>query len=72
MGYIVDSNIWIEFFNRRNYFDSVSGLLNDNKAYINGIILAELIPSSRAKRNQMTGSPVRFFPEFSISLRKTA
>ena len=52
MGYIVDSNIWIEFFNRRNYFDSVSGLLNDNKAYINGIILAELIPSSRAKREE--------------------
>ena len=52
MGYIVDSNIWIEFFNRRNYFDSVSGLLNDNEAYINGIILAELIPSSRAKREE--------------------
>jgi len=52
MGYVVDSNIWIEFFNRGNYFDSVSGLLNDNEAYINRIILAELIPSSRAKREE--------------------
>ena len=52
MGYIVDSNIWIEFFNRGNYFDSVSSLLNDNEAYINKIILAELIPSSRAKREE--------------------
>jgi len=50
MNYIVDSNIWIEFFNRGSYFDSVSGLLDNNEAYINKIILAELIPSSKAKR----------------------
>ncbi|MCL2477900.1 MAG: PIN domain-containing protein [Treponema sp.] len=47
MDYIIDSNIWIEFFNKRNYFDSVSDLLINNEVYINKIILAELIPSAR-------------------------
>ena len=52
MDYIVDSNIWIEFFNKRNYFDAISSLLDNNEAYTNKIILAELIPSSRAKNEE--------------------
>jgi predicted nucleic acid-binding protein len=52
MSTIVDSNIWIEFFNKGNFFDSVSELLKNNEAYINKVILAELIPSSRAKKEK--------------------
>ena len=52
MDYIIDSNIWIEFFNRRNYFDSVSDLLINNEVYINKIILAELIPSAKLKNEK--------------------
>jgi len=47
MDYTIDSNIWIEYFNRGNYFDSVSDLLVNNEVYINKIILAELIPSAK-------------------------
>jgi predicted nucleic acid-binding protein len=49
MKYIIDSNIWIEYFNRKNFFDTVSDLLINNEVYINKIILAELIPSAKAK-----------------------
>jgi predicted nucleic acid-binding protein len=49
MNYIIDSNVWIEYFNKKNYFDSVSELLVNNTVYINKIILAELIPSARAR-----------------------
>jgi predicted nucleic acid-binding protein len=52
MSYIIDSNIWIEYFNRGNYFDAVSDLLNNNEVYINKIILAELIPSARSKNEK--------------------
>jgi len=52
MDYIIDSNIWIEFFNRGNYFDSVSDLLINNEVYINKIILAELVPSARANNEK--------------------
>ena len=52
MPTIVDSNIWIEFFNKGNFFDSVSELLKNNEVYINKIILAELIPSSMAKKEE--------------------
>jgi len=51
MDYIIDSNIWIEFFNKKKYFDSVSDLLINNEVYINKIILAELIPSA-GKKNE--------------------
>ena len=53
MDYIIDSNIWIEFFNRGNYFDSVSDLLINNEVYINKVILAELIPSARSKNEKL-------------------
>ena len=52
MDYIIDSNIWIEFFNKRNYFDSVSDLLINNEVYINKIILAELVPSARSNNEK--------------------
>ena len=52
MDYIIDSNIWIEFFNKGKYLNSVSDLLNNNEVYINKIILAELIPSARAKNEK--------------------
>jgi predicted nucleic acid-binding protein len=52
MKYIIDSNIWIEYFNKKNYFDSVSDLLINNEVYINEIILAELMPSARAKNEK--------------------
>jgi predicted nucleic acid-binding protein len=52
MKYIVDSNIWIEYFNKKNYFDSVSDLLINNEVYINKIITAELIPSAKAKNEK--------------------
>ena len=52
MDYIIDSNIWIEFFNKKKYFESVSDLLINNEVYINKIILAELIPSARAKNEK--------------------
>jgi len=47
MDYIIDSNIWIEFFNRQHYFSSVSDMLINNEVLINKIILAELIPSAK-------------------------
>jgi predicted nucleic acid-binding protein len=50
MNYIIDSNIWIEFFNRKNYFGPVSELLTNNNAFTNKIILAELMPSAWFKK----------------------
>jgi predicted nucleic acid-binding protein len=52
MEYIIDSNIWIEFFNKGNYYDSVSDLIINNKVCINHIILAELIPLARSKNEK--------------------
>ncbi|MDR2649082.1 MAG: PIN domain-containing protein [Clostridiales bacterium] len=49
MKYIIDSNVWIEYFNRKNFFDTVSDLLINNEVCINKIILAELIPSAKSK-----------------------
>jgi predicted nucleic acid-binding protein len=47
MNYIIDSCVWIDYFNKKLHYDIVSQLLTDNLAYINKIILAELIPSAR-------------------------
>jgi predicted nucleic acid-binding protein len=52
VNYIVDSNIWIEFFKRKNFFESVSELLENNTVSINKIILAELLPSAKLKKEK--------------------
>jgi predicted nucleic acid-binding protein len=52
VNYIVDSNIWIEFFNRKNFFEPVSELLDNNTVFINKIILAELLPSAKLKNEK--------------------
>ncbi|MDR1935796.1 MAG: PIN domain-containing protein [Candidatus Accumulibacter sp.] len=48
MNYIVDSCVWIDFFREKLHFHEISGLLIDNLAATNEVILAELIPSARA------------------------
>jgi predicted nucleic acid-binding protein len=50
MNFVIDSNIWIEFFNRKNHFDAVSQMLLQDCVYINKIILAELIPQALVRR----------------------
>jgi predicted nucleic acid-binding protein len=49
MKYIVDSCVWVDFFSKREHFEAVSSLLTDNCAFINQIILAEILPSARLK-----------------------
>ena len=50
MKYVVDSCIWIDFFTKKKHFESVSNLLIDDLAYVNQIILSELLPSARLKK----------------------
>jgi predicted nucleic acid-binding protein len=47
MSYIIDSCIWIDFFNKKLHFQTVSQLLLNDLAFVNKIILAEIIPSAR-------------------------
>ena len=50
MKYVVDSCIWIDFFTKKKHFEAVSNLLMDDLAYVNQIILSELLPSARLKK----------------------
>ncbi|MDR2144332.1 MAG: PIN domain-containing protein [Treponema sp.] len=50
MNYLIDSCVWIDFFRHKKHFEVISELLMDNTAYINKIILAELIPSARKNK----------------------
>jgi len=49
MKYLVDSCIWIDYLTKKKHIESVSQLLIDNYAFVNQIILAELLPSARLK-----------------------
>jgi hypothetical protein len=50
MRYIVDSCIWIDFFAKKKHVESISSLLMDDLAFVNKIILSELLPSARMKK----------------------
>jgi predicted nucleic acid-binding protein len=47
MNYIIDSCVWIDYFNYKKHFQAVSDLLINNFSFVNKIILAELIPSAQ-------------------------
>ncbi|GHV85999.1 twitching motility protein PilT [Spirochaetia bacterium] len=50
MNYLVDSCIWIDFFNHKKHFEAISELLTNNMVNTNKIILAELIPTARKNK----------------------
>jgi predicted nucleic acid-binding protein len=52
MNYIIDSCVWIDFFIKKEHFESISTLIIDDLVYTNKIILSELLPS--AKKNRET------------------
>lgn len=49
MKYLVDSCIWVDFFSHKKHFKTMSTLLTDNCAFVNEVILAELLPSAKLK-----------------------
>jgi predicted nucleic acid-binding protein len=50
MKYLVDSCVWIDFWDKKAHFQAMSELLLSNFVLTNKIILAELLPSAKMKR----------------------
>ncbi len=51
MSVLVDTSIWIEYFRSGSNSDKLDFLIDENLIVINDLILAELVPSLKA-RNQ--------------------
>ncbi len=52
MSVLVDSSIWIDYFRDASHDTQIDPLLDDNVLAINDLILAELLPVLRLKRQQ--------------------
>ena len=50
MNYIIDSCVWINFFSKKEHFESISTLIIEDLAFTNSIILSELMPSARKNK----------------------
>jgi predicted nucleic acid-binding protein len=52
---LVDTSVWIEYFRKNEpYYSRVLKLLNDDKIYCIGIVLAELIQGARTREEIKT------------------
>ena len=51
-NYIADSCVWIDFFKNDRHYETIINLIKNDNLYMNGIVLAETIPSSK-KRNEI-------------------
>lgn len=51
MSALVNTSIWIEYFRSGNNSEKLDFLIDENLVVINGLILAELVPSLKV-RNQ--------------------
>jgi len=49
MSVLVDTSIWIEYFRTGNNSEKLDFLIDENLIVINDLILAELVPSLRAR-----------------------
>lgn len=47
---LVDSSVWIDYFRAGRHAVEVESLLDDGRVVINDLILAELVPALRVKR----------------------
>jgi predicted nucleic acid-binding protein len=47
---LVDSSVWIDYFGGRPETEALSELLDNNRVCVNALILSELIPYLRQKR----------------------
>jgi predicted nucleic acid-binding protein len=47
---LVDSSVWIDYFRAGRHAVQVESLLDDGRIVINDLILAELVPALRVKR----------------------
>ena len=52
MSVLVDTSIWIEYFRIGNNFEKLDFLIDENLIVINDLILAELVPSLRARNHR--------------------
>jgi predicted nucleic acid-binding protein len=47
---LVDSSVWIDYFRAGHHATDLEGLLDDNRIVTNDLILAELIPALKLRR----------------------
>jgi hypothetical protein len=52
MSVLVDTSTWIEYFKSGNNSEKLDFLIDENLIVINDLILAELVPSLRARNQQ--------------------
>jgi hypothetical protein len=52
MSVLVDTSIWIEYFRSGNSSEKLDFLIDENLIVINDLILAELVPSLRVRKQQ--------------------
>jgi predicted nucleic acid-binding protein len=52
MSVLVDTSVWIEYFRNGNSFESLDFIIDENLVVINDLILAELIPFLKIKKQK--------------------
>jgi len=50
MSVLVDTSVWIEYFRNGNNFDRLDFLIDENLVLVNDLILSELIPFLRIRK----------------------
>ncbi|MEA2116307.1 MAG: PIN domain-containing protein [Thermodesulfobacteriota bacterium] len=52
MSVLIDSSVWIEYFRNGNNYEKVDFLIDENLVVINDLILTELIPFLKLKKQR--------------------
>lgn len=54
MRVLTDSSVWIDFFRRTNSANRLPPLLAEDLAAVNDVVMAEIVPALRVKRDKKT------------------
>ncbi len=69
MSIIIDSSIWIEYFRNGNNYEKVDFLIEENLVVTNDLILAELTPFLKLKRQHKLIKLLYNINKFTIQIK---
>ena len=69
MSVLIDSSVWIEYFRSGNNFEKVDFLIDENLVVINDLILTELTPFLRIRKQHKVNELLRTVNKLVLDLQ---
>ena len=68
MRVLIDSSVWIDFFRRTSPANRLPSLLTEDLAVVNELVMAEIVPALKVKRDKKTIALLELLISYPINI----